>query len=109
MIQIKIRAPLCRRLYDLCGGMSRDGGSPHLQQGEHDGDQGRPDEQAKKAKARKPPTPSLSLGQRPLPGALQKGVGIEFAKNVDQAGDDPGPTRLMAAPIPASLSPWKYS
>ena len=34
--------------------------------------------------------------ERRLAAALQKGLGIELAKNVDETGDDPGPSRLMA-------------
>src|SRR5271167_424919 len=37
------------------------------------------------------------------PAAPQKGLGIELAKNVDQAGDDPGPTRLMAGADPGAV------
>src|SRR5271169_2048599 len=39
--------------HDLPGGMPRDGNAPGLQQGEHDGDQGRPDEQAQEAEGEK--------------------------------------------------------
>src|SRR4029077_19048361 len=38
-----------------------------------------------------------------FPAALEKGLGIELAKNVDQAGDDPGPTRLMAGTHPGAV------
>jgi hypothetical protein len=34
---------------------------------------------------------------------LQKGLGIELAKNVDQDGDNPGPTRLMAGADPGTV------
>src|SRR3984893_15279155 len=35
--------------------------------------------------------------------ALQKGLGIELAEDLDQAGDDPGPTRLMAGADPGAV------
>jgi hypothetical protein len=37
MIQIKVITPRCCRLHDLCGGMTRDGNSPRLKKGKHDG------------------------------------------------------------------------
>src|SRR5882757_11339929 len=41
------------------------------------------------------------------PAGLQKGLGIELAENVDQAGDDPGPTRLMAGADPGAVVAMK--
>jgi hypothetical protein len=38
-----------------------------------------------------------------LAAALQKGLGVEFAEDIDQAGDDPGPTRLMASADPSAV------
>jgi hypothetical protein len=29
--------------------------------------------------------------------------------NLDGPGDEPGPSRLVTRPMPAPLSPWKYS
>jgi hypothetical protein len=42
------------------------------------------------------PGPGLFVMKGGRAAALQKGVGIELAKNLDQAGHDPGPSGLMA-------------
>ena len=47
--------------------------------------------------------PLFLLTEGCSPASLQKGLGIELAENVDQAGDDPGPTRLMAGADPGTV------
>jgi len=53
--------------------------------------------------------PFLLSAKDRFPATLHKGLSIELAENVDQAGDDPGPTRLMAGADPGAVVAMEYS